>query len=62
MKQTRLFKVTTPESTMHVIVENCTEAEAEKQITEFAKHTGYNPLGVYITLIEAYVIGEEVPF
>ena len=62
MKQTRLFKITTPESTMHVIVEACTEAEAEKQITEFVKHTGYNPLAVYVTLIDAYIIGEKLPF
>ena len=61
MKQTRLFKVTTPEGTMHVIVRANTNAEVEKQINEFAKHTGYNPLAVYITELNVCCI-EEAPF
>lgn len=59
MKQTRLFKITTPEGVQFVTVHANTEAEAEKLITDFASNLGINPLAIYISLIETYHIGEE---
>lgn len=56
MKRTWLFKITTPESTMHIIIKDCTEPEAEKKILEFTKQTGHNSLAIYVTLIDHYEI------
>lgn len=53
----RLFKITTPESEMYVVVHATKDQEIRALLEEFASNLGVNPLGIYFTEIQTYHLG-----
>lgn len=55
----RLFKITTPEGEMYVIVHASEENIVRNALENFASKLSVNPLGVYFTEIETYHLYEN---
>lgn len=55
----RLFRITTPEGEMYLIVHASEENSVRKILEDFASKLGVNPLAIYFTEIETYHLYEN---